>query len=121
MKMVTLTLVDAPENFAEANFLKDDYLKAKKKGDLVVSYGTAMENIKNSRGMYRIKPEPKAEVEVKLAELKDPSDMTKEELAQEMAQWGKPLKTGKPVTRSAVEKAIRLAREKAADLITDDE
>lgn len=55
MKKVTLTVAaQRPENV-----LVKDYDAAKKVGDIVVNAITAVQNVKLSKGLYVIKPEPK--------------------------------------------------------------
>lgn len=119
MKLVTITLVEEPASFEKVKFTTKDYAAAKKVGDLRVPHGTAMENIRNSKGMYRIKPEPDAVKEIEFKGLKDPADMTSSELAAEMTAHGKAPK--KQIKRSVAVKFVRDLREKAAALIVDDE
>jgi hypothetical protein len=94
-----------------------DFEAAKKKGEIEVNYVTAIEALKNGKGLYEIKPEPKPQVEI--VGLKEPEEMTPEELVQEMTSHGKPPR--KQMSRSAAEKFIRELREKAKTMIVDDE
>jgi hypothetical protein len=68
--------------------------------------------------MYRIKPEVK-EVEVKLQGLKEPEEMSNEELVMEMTAFGKPPR--KRMTRQASIDFIKDLRAKALEMIGDDE
>ncbi len=118
-KYVTLEVVKEPENFSNVRFRKDDYLAAKKMGEIRnVPYGTARENIRNSAGMYRIKPEETAVQEHVIKGLKDPEEMTASELMAEMTAHGKPPR--KQMQRSVAVDFVKDLRAKAESMIVPD-
>lgn len=119
MKTHTIIVVDEPKSFKDVKFTKADYDAAKKAGPKVVPHGTAMENIRNSKGLYRIKPEPSLVQEVAIVGVKEPHEMTKAELTKELISWGKAPR--KQMTRKACEEFITSLRAEAAELILDDD
>lgn len=110
---VIIEPVERPAKF-EA-FTEEEWKAARKLGPLKVADSTALENIRNSKGLYRIQPEKVATAQV---ELKRPEDMTLQELAQEMAAWGKPPQ--KQMSRKQATDAVLKFREQGAALIVDD-
>ncbi len=119
MKIVTIEPVAEPADFKDVRFARKDWEAAVKLGPIRnIPYGTAAENIRNSGGMYQIVTDKKV-VEVEMKGLKDPVEMTKEELVMEMTAWGKPPR--KQMSRKACEDFIRDLRSKAVDLISDDD
>lgn len=117
MKMVTIEVVVKPQSFSGLGFDAKDYAAAVKAGPKTVPYGTGLEAIENSKGLYQFRPE-KDPVEVKVIAAKDPSEMTKEELVAEMTAFGKAPQ--KQMPRSKCEEFIREMRVKAAEMILDD-
>lgn len=118
MKIVKIEPVPKPSNFKDLGFSAEDYKAAAAGGVLELPYATAMENIRLSKGLYQVVPDVQ-EVEVKIAGLKDPEDMSKTELVMEMTSWGKPPK--KQMTLSKCREFVAQLRESAVDLIVDDE
>jgi len=116
--MLTIIPVEKPKAFTEVEFSQEDYRAAVKAGPVVVPAVTALEALRNSRGLYRIKSEEKP-IEVQVKALKEPEDMTNQELFAEMASYGKP--PHKKMTRTVAVDFVRDLRAKAADLIVDDE
>lgn len=119
MKTCTIIVVDEPKSFKDVKFTQADYDAAKKAGPKTVPHGTAMENIRNSKGLYRIKPEPSQVQEISLVGVKEPQDMTKAELVKELIAWGKAPK--KQMTRKVCEDFIIKLRAEAAEMILDDD
>jgi len=115
MKRIVIIPVDKKPEGVDAK----TFAAAKKAGAIECNYQTAIENIRNSGGLYMIKPDEKPEVQ--LAPLPEPEDMSVEDLAREMSQWGKPLVGNKPVSRKKVVAAIKSFRENASKLIVDDD
>ncbi|WP_170759988.1 hypothetical protein [Ruegeria lacuscaerulensis] len=111
-KAIIRPVAKCPEGVSAA-----DHAKAKSKGEIEVNYVTAIEALKNGKGLYELKPEPKPQVEI--VGLKEPEEMSPEELVQEMTSHGKPPR--KQMSRSAAEKFVRELREKAKTFIVDDE
>lgn len=88
--------------------------KVRRAGKLKVDYTTAMENIRNSGGMYRIVPQA---APVQAGAAPDLETMSNESLKLMMANLG--IKTEKVMKRPEIIKAIRL---KLDDIqIVDDE
>ncbi|MFY0633681.1 MAG: hypothetical protein JXQ91_07710 [Vannielia sp.] len=118
-KFVTIRPVAEPKSFNEVRFSQNEYKAAVATGEKRVPFGTAMRNIKLSKGLYEIKPEVKT-VHIEPVGPKAPEEMTNEELALEMHGWGKPIKkTGKQVTRGSIIKAVKELRQHAAEMIVD--
>lgn len=118
MKEVTLTLVEEPVDYKTVRFAKADYDAAKKKGDIKTVYSNAREAIRLSGGMYKIKPE-EAIREIAIKGLKEPEEMTSEELVGEMTAHGKPPR--KKMNRQVAIDFVRKLREEAKAMIVDDE
>lgn len=114
MKRVTIKVVDKRPDDIDVK----TYEAAKKKGEIECNYVTAVENVRVSKGLYEIKPEPKPEAD--LPGLKEPEDMTKAELAQEMQLWGKPIKKGTKLS-GVIETIKKLRSEAVANIEDDDE
>ncbi|WP_162947029.1 hypothetical protein [Ruegeria sp. EL01] len=118
MKIFTIIPVAKPKSFADVDFHQKEYAAALKRGPVDVPGATAKEALVNSKGLYRIKSdEKKVEVEIKGA--KEPEDMTPSELVAEMTSHGKPPR--KKMARAAAVAFVRDLREKAAEMIVDDE
>lgn len=94
-----------------------DFEAAQRKGEIEVNYVTAVEALKNGNGLYELKPEPKPQVEI--IGLKEPEEMSNEELVQEMIIHGK--RPQKKVSRPKAIEFVRSLREQAASLIGDDD
>lgn len=118
MKIVTIRPVNEPKSYSGVNFTQDEWKAAAKSGAKRVPFPTAVEAVRNSKGLYQIAPD-RDPVEVEVKGLKDPDEMSKEELVQEMTMWGKPPR--KQMARQTVVEFIRKLRSEAADLISDDE
>ena len=95
MKMMKIEPVAKPKSFKDLGFSEADWKEASKVGPLTVPAGTAMANVKLSKGLYRFVAEV-AEVKVK-TEI-NPDEMSNQELAQTMIAFGKPPK--KKMTRA---------------------
>lgn len=118
MKMLTIIPVEKPKRFEDVAFTQDEYRAAAKRGPVTVPAPTALEALKNGKGLYRIKPEEKT-IAVEIKALKEPEDMTNQELFAEMASYGKPPR--KQMARKAAVEFVSKLRQEAADLIVDDE
>lgn len=118
MKMVFIEAVPKPKSFADVKFMEKDWTEADKRGPQKVPAITALEAIKNSKGLYRIKPDQEA-VEKKLVSLTDPEDMTNEAIAMELTAHGKPPR--KNMERKTAVKFLKELREKAAQFIIEDD
>jgi hypothetical protein len=118
MKMLTIVPVDIPKSFGDVKFTQAEYAAVKKTGPQVVPAITAMEALRNGKGVYRIKSE-KQTFEIEIKGLKDPDEMDNSELFAEMASHGKPPR--KQMARAAAVKFVGDLREKAAAMIVDDE
>lgn len=66
MKEARIRPVAKPLDFKAVKFTMADWEAATKRGILTVPYVTALENIRQSRGLYEFVPEAKAEMEVKV-------------------------------------------------------
>ena len=116
MKMMTIEPVAKPKSFKDVSFNEADWAKAKKDGAITVPAGTALENVKLSKGLYRFVAEaPEVTVKTEI----NPDDMTNQELAQTMTSFGKPPK--KKMTRAVAVAFVKKLLEDAADMIGDDE
>lgn len=128
MKKLTIIAVDVcPElrnppkspkaRMAAEKDLKEAWEKAKKLGAIECNAVTAIENVRNSGGIYMVKPEAKIEVEVTTPGLKDPLSMKPEELKEEMIAWGKPPR--KKMTFKDAAAFVQKLRDDATGLIED--
>lgn len=66
MKMVTIQPVKEPKSFTEVKFTQEEYKAAARAGAKSVPWVTAMEALKNGKGLYEMAAEPRAEVDVKV-------------------------------------------------------
>lgn len=115
MKLLKIAAVDKPKSFDK--FTEKDWTAANKLGVLEVPAQTALENVKLSKGLYRILPDTR-EVEIVLKGLSPVEEMDGQALYAEMASHGKP-----PRKQMNMEKArafVSELREKAAAMITDE-
>lgn len=112
--------VEKPTSFNDkaVQFSKDEWEAANKQGEIKVPAVTAMEALKNGRGLWRIKPQDQPK-EVVIKSLKEPEEMTTKELAEEMALRGKPPR--KQMSRAIAVDFIKKLRAEAVELIIDDE
>lgn len=117
MKMVVIAPVAKPKSFSDVKFTEDEWKKATKGGALTMPMVTAMANIKNSKGLYKIQPLP-SEIAA-TPKLPDPTEMTSAQIAQELAAYGKAPQ--KQMARSKAIEFLRELREKSAAMIVDDE
>lgn len=93
---------------------KAAFEKAKKRGPQIVTYVSAMEAVKLSKGMYRIASAEPASIEVPSVRLED---KTNDELKQMMLALG--IKTEKQMKRSDI---IALIRKRLDEIeVVDDE
>ena len=119
---VTIEPVEKPEaGFRDTHFRKEDWEKAVAKGSLVVPMSTAMEAIRNSKGMYRIKVDvPTEQVAVRETALEDMDTRSLKLLAMQAGinLGGRGAK--KQIARKDLIEAINLALEKI-DIVEDDE
>ena len=116
MKMMTIEPVAKPKSFKDLKFNEVDWKKATKIGPLSLPAGTAMENVKLSKGLYRFTA---AAPEVTLKTEVNPDEMSNQQLAQVMTSFGKPPQ--KIMTRSKSVAFVRDLLDKAAEMIVDDE
>lgn len=79
MKMLTIEPVERPKSFDDVEFTMKEWDTATKVGKVTVPFPTAMEALRNSKGLYRVAPEPKQEVEMKVGGLAI-SEMTPDQL-----------------------------------------
>jgi hypothetical protein len=119
MKMVQIKPVPQPESFTAVKFTQEDWKAANKLGTLTVPAVTAVEALKNSKGLYKIVDEAAATVQVEFQGLKDPEQMTSQELVAEMTSHGKPPR--KRMERKTAVNYIKDLRAKAAEMIIDDD
>lgn len=119
MKMLTIKPCEKPASFAEVKFTQADWQAASKLGAKTVPAVTAMEAVRNSKGMYQIHVEEQETVKVELQGLKDPEQMTASELVAEMTSHGKPPR--KKMDRKTAVAFVKDLREKAEAFIVDDE
>lgn len=114
---VKIVPVPKPKSFAETGFTKDEWDAAVKAGPKVMPVGAAREAVVQSKGLYMVKPT--VEVETGAVKLVEPAQMTNEQLAQESAAYGQPIR--KQMSRSKLVEFITSQREKAVSFIVDDE
>ena len=112
--------VEKPTSFNDkaVQFSKDEWEAANKQGEIKVPAVTAMEALKNGRGLWRIKPQDQPK-EVVIKSLKEPEEMTSQELVAEMTSYGKPPR--KKMNRAIAVDFVKKLRAEAAELIIDDE
>lgn len=103
MASVTIRAVEKPKSFADVKFTQTDWEAATKAGPKTVSRVTAMEALRNSKGLYQIEAEKKAEVEVKIAGM-SVSQMDVPQLKVIAAAFGKPIR--KQMTKSALREFV---------------
>lgn len=115
MKFVTLQVAKTKPN----GVTEEAFKAAKKLGEIECSYATAIDNVALSKGLYEIKPEEVENVEVVVQALKDPEEMSNQELYAEMASHGKPPR--KKMNHKDVVKFVNDLRAKAENFIVDDE
>lgn len=118
MKIVTIKPVDEPKSFADVKFTEADFKAAKRVGAIKVPFPTAIEAVKQSKGLYQIVTDKKV-VELEIKGMKAPVEMTNEELALEASAHGKPLR--KRISRAKLIEFITSLREASVEFITDDE
>ena len=116
MKMMTIEPCAKPKSFKDLAFNEADWKKATKIGPLSLPSGTAMENVKLSKGLYRFKA---AAPEVTLKTEVNPDEMSNQQLAQVMTSFGKPPR--KKMNRASAVAFVRKLLDEAADMIGDDE
>ena len=117
MKMMTIIPVDKPTAFEDVKFTQAEWNAANKVGAVEVPAVTALEAIRQSKGMYRIKGEERPkEVTIGNRSLRD---MTNPELKILAAQLGKPIRK-KSITRGDLIKTIETALE-TVEVLDDSE
>lgn len=107
MKFANIKPVDRPKSFAEVKFTQAEWEAATKVGMLRLPYGTAMENIRLSKGLYKIvqqTPDPSAEFKVQGMTL---DDMGHAQLLLIASQLNVVVKKGD--TRERVQEAVAKA------------
>jgi hypothetical protein len=114
---VKIVPVSKPKSFADVAFTKDEWDAAVKAGPKVMPVGAAREAVVQSKGLYVVKAA--VDVEATAVKLVEPADMTNEQLAQESAAYGQPIR--KQMSRSKLVEFITSQREKAVSFIVDDE
>ncbi|WP_065325797.1 hypothetical protein [Tritonibacter mobilis] len=119
MKMLTIKPCEKPASFADEKFTQADWQAAWKLGPKTVPAVTAMEAVRNSKGMYQIHVEEQETVKVELQGLKAPEQMSPSELVAEMTSHGKPPR--KKMDRKTAVAFVKDLREKAEAFIVDDE
>lgn len=117
MRVVTIQPVEKPKSFADVKFTEAEWNEAVKVGPKEVPMGTAMEALRNSKGLYQIKREAK-EVDV-VIHAKPVSEMSAVELAAEMTAHGKPPR--KKMNRKDAMAFVEKLREEAAKFIVDED
>ncbi|MBL4898129.1 MAG: hypothetical protein JKX76_00645 [Colwellia sp.] len=118
MKLLKIVPVEKPKSFVDAKFSQRDWEAANKLGAQTVPAVTAVEAIRNSKGLYVIKNEEQETVKVEFKGIKDPGDMDASELVAEMTAHGKPPK--KNMKRQTAVEFVKVLREKAAAFIIDE-
>lgn len=119
MKMVKIVPVAEPSSFSEVKFSQKEWQAAKKLGTQTVPAVTAVEALRNSKGLYKIVDEAAATVQVELKGLKDPEDMNSEELVAELTAHGKAPR--KRMKRETAVNYVKDLRAKAVAMIIDDD
>jgi hypothetical protein len=117
MKMVIIAPVVKPKSFEGLPFTGQQYADAVKAGEKLVPMVTALEAVRNSKGLYRIKPT--AAEQAKAPRLPDPLEMSREAVFAELTMYGKA-----PQKQMAITKArefLSELRAKSAEMIVDDE
>lgn len=76
-ELIRIIPVEKPKSFADVEFTESDWKAAWAKGAVNVFPGTAIENIRLSRGLYQFEAAPKQEVDLKVGgmALEDMSSM----------------------------------------------
>lgn len=116
MKMVVLAPVPKPETFNGLAFDAKTHAEAVKMGEKTMPYSVARENVKLSKGLYRMKM-PEQEV-AKQPELTAVEDLTPQALLAELTMYGKAPR--KQMARRDAEKFLTKLRAEAVALIVDD-
>lgn len=119
MKMLTIKPCDKPASFEDVKFTQAEWQAAVKLGVKTVPAVTAIEAVRNSRGLYQIKVEEQETLKVELKGLADPEQMTSLELVAEMTAHGKPPR--KKMQRATAIAFVKDLREKASAMIVDDD
>ena len=117
MKMVKIGVIAKPKSFADVKFTEAEYKAAQKDGSKTVPYVTAVEAVKNSKGLYELKADPVASAEIPA--MPDPAEMTSEQLYAELASHGKAPR--KQMKRADAEAFILKLRAEGIAMIGDDE
>lgn len=97
--MPQMVKIEADPSFkAEDATQKRDFAEAKKRGAIEMSYVTAVECVRNSGGMYRMKPQPTAQpaAAVRL------EDMASDDLKRMFVSMGGKVPTGKQIKRGEI-------------------
>lgn len=115
MKIAILQVVDECPSGVTAAVHKE----AKKRGNVECPAITAVEAVRNSKGLYQIKPEESEASKVELVGLKDPEQMTSEELVVELTAHGKAPR--KRMKRETAVNYVKELRAKAVEMIIDDD
>ncbi|WP_010137597.1 hypothetical protein [Oceanicola sp. S124] len=110
-KMVT---IEPNPDFSPSAVQKKAFTDVQKVGAKLVPYQTALQNIKASEGMYRLKPDEQAAPQVVVPQLED---LSNDELKLMMLRTG--VKTDKQMKRGDIIKVIRSKLEEIE--IIDDE
>lgn len=113
---VTIKPVEKPKSFADVKFTEKDWNEAAKKGAIRVPRVTAMEALKNSKGLYQIEAEKKQEVDLKIGGMAV-EEMSNMELKLTATRLGVTIRK-KSIKRSDL---ISLVRGKLDDLVVEDD
>ena len=117
MKMVDIQPVPEPKSFKDVKFTKIEWEGAAKLGKIRCPYVTAMENIRQSKGLYQIVPDKLPEVELKVGGL-SLDEMSNVELKLLALKMGVTIRK-KNISRSDL---VGLVKSKMDEIeVTDDE
>lgn len=116
MANVKIAPVAKPKSFADVQFTKEDWDAATKQGPITVPRATAVEALRNSKGLYHIAGEKKAESNAVASVSID--DMSAEELKLMALRLGKPIRK-KAIRLSDLKRVVRTAL--GAVKVIDDE
>jgi ssDNA-binding replication factor A large subunit len=117
MKMVTIAVCAKPKSFRDVKFTEDEYKAAEKTGPLKVPYGTAMENLKNSKGLYEIQQEYDGEVDLKVGG-QSIATMSKEQVVIAATSLGITVKKGIQLER--LREAVKIKMQEILDSMDEE-
>lgn len=118
MKMCQIRPVAKPKSFSDVKFSQKDWEAASAAGTLTMTWATAAENVRLSKGLYEFVPEKKAEVEIKVGGM-SVDEMSNAELKLMAVKLGKTIRK-KSITRKDLVRLVQDALD-AVEVIEDDE